>query len=272
MNMKMKINLLMAALSLSLVDTSAFAVETVTYTYDAVGRLTNAAYSGGASIAYAYDANGNLLQREVTTGGATTYTLIYRAGTGGRIVGVATQQVAEGQSGAQVEAVGENASAVFHGWSDGMAANPRTDAEVMADLTVIASFLSQGGADLDWYAAHGIAPDPGEDWSDVDARVVADKGTTLRHENIADTDPDDTNDLFRVLAVDYGPPAVVQFQPGSTGRVYSFQFTDQLNLPTCWSNVPGVPPRPGSGGVDEMQDASGDPERQIFYRIQVEVP
>ena len=124
---------------------SASAEETVTYAYDDAGRLTNAAYSGGANITYAYDANGNLVMRTVTAAGGTTYTLIYRAGTGGWIDGVATQVVAEGQSGTPVTAVVENASAVFHGWSDDSEANPRTDAEVMADLTVIASFLSQGG-------------------------------------------------------------------------------------------------------------------------------
>ncbi len=250
---------------------SAYAAETITYSYDDAGRLTNAAYGGGASIAYAYDANGNLLMRTVTAAGGTTYTLIYRAGTGGWIDGVATQIVAEGQSGTPVEAKGENASVVFNGWSDDGEANPRTDAEVMADLTVIASFLSQGGADLDWYAAHGIAPGPGEDWTDVDARIVAGKGTTLRHENIADTDPGDPEDRFRVLSVSNGPPLTVQFRPGSTGRVYTFQFTDDLLDGASWSNVPGTDPRPGVGGVDGMSDSNAPPARRN-YRIQVEVP
>ena len=250
---------------------SARAAETITYSYDDAGRLTNAAYGGGGNIAYAYDANGNLLMRTVTAAGGTTYTLIYRAGTGGSIAGVATQMVAEGQSGTPVTAVVENASAVFHGWSDDSEANPRTDAEVMADLTVIASFLSQGGADLDWYAARGIAPEGGEDWNDVDARIVAGKGTTLRHENVADTDPGDTNDLFRVLSVSNGPPLTVQFQPGSTGRVYTFQYTDDLEDGDSWTTVPGTEPRPGVGGVDGMGDGNPPPAKRN-YRIQVEVP
>jgi len=250
---------------------SAFAAETITYSYDDAGRLTNAAYGGGANVAYAYDANGNLLMRTVTAAGGTTYTLIYRAGTGGWIDGVATQIVAEGQSGTAVTAVVENASAVFHGWSDDSEANPRTDADIMADLTMIASFLSQGGADLDWYAARGIAPGPGEDWNDVDARIVAGKGTTLRHENIADTDPNDTNDVFRVLSISNGPPLTVQFQPGSTGRVYTFQYTDDLNPPEDWTDVPGAAPRPGVGGVDGMSDTNPPPPNRA-YRIQVEVP
>jgi YD repeat-containing protein len=48
---------------------SAYAAETVTYTYDAAGRLTNAAYGGGATIAYRYDAAGNLLERVVADAG-----------------------------------------------------------------------------------------------------------------------------------------------------------------------------------------------------------
>ena len=48
---------------------NAAAAETVTYSYDAAGRLTNAGYSGGANLSYAYDANGNLLERIVTDDG-----------------------------------------------------------------------------------------------------------------------------------------------------------------------------------------------------------
>ncbi|MDY0149602.1 MAG: hypothetical protein RBT03_05920 [Kiritimatiellia bacterium] len=101
---------------------------------------------------------------------------------------------------------------------------------------------------------------------------MAAKGTTLRHENIADTDPADTNDVFRVLTISNGPPLTVQFQPGSTGRVYTFQYTEDLTPPESWIDVPGVPPRPGAGGTDEMQDTGSDPDRQIHYRIEVQVP
>ena len=40
--------------------------RTVTYAYDAAGRLVRADYGGAASIAYTYDAVGNLVQRQVT--------------------------------------------------------------------------------------------------------------------------------------------------------------------------------------------------------------
>ncbi len=270
----MKTTMICLALTMALIQAAAFAAETVTYSYDDAGRLTNAAYTGGANIAYAYDANGNLLMRTVTEGSTTTYTLVYRAGTGGWIDGVATQVVAEGQSGSPVEARGDDGSAVFRAWSDGGESNPRTDAEVMADLTVIAGFLSSGGADLDWYAARGIAPEGGEDWTDVDARAVAAKGTTLRHENIADTDPEDPEDVFKVIWMEAGPPVVVRFRPGSTERRYSFQATDDLEDGE-WVEVPGVAPRPGEGEgaerEDEMEDPN-DPPAGPFYRMEVQVP
>ncbi len=38
--------------------------ETVSYTYDANGRLTGADYGDGLIIGYTYDANGNLLKRD----------------------------------------------------------------------------------------------------------------------------------------------------------------------------------------------------------------
>lgn len=250
---------------------SAFAAETVTYSYDDAGRLTNAAYSGGGNVAYAYDANGNLLLRTVTAAGGTTYTLVYLAGAGGTISGIATQIVAAGGSGAPVQAAGADTSVVFGAWSDGRGENPRTDTNVTADLTVAAGFESAGGAALDWYANHGFAPEGDELWSDLDARIAAGKGTTLLQEYVADTDPNDTGDVFRVLSISNGPPLTVQFQPGSTGRVYTFQYTEDLDLPDNWTNVPGVPPRNGAGGTDGMADPNVPGARRI-YRVQVQVP
>lgn len=48
--------------------------ETVTYTYDARGRLTTATTSGGATTTYTYDAAGNRTQLVITggTGGSNT--------------------------------------------------------------------------------------------------------------------------------------------------------------------------------------------------------
>lgn len=255
--------------ALAMMSPAVFAVETITYTYDDAGRLTHAAYGGGTKIDYVYDANGNLLQRTITADGTVSYTLIYRAGTGGWIDGVATQEVVAGESGSAVTAVVEDGSVVFRRWSDGHTDGTRTDADVQADLTVYAGFRSTGGADIDWYASRGIAPEGGEDWTHVDARAVPAKGTTLRDENIADTDPDDTNDVFRVTGIAPGPPVVVHFEPGSTGRVYALQFIGNL-VNGVWTNVPGVAPRFGQGGADALTDTNAVPFRA--HRIRVELP
>lgn len=260
--------LTLAALFMLAASPCAHAVV-IHYTYDGAGRLTNAAYAGGANIAYVYDANGNLLQRTTTPGGAVTYTLIYRAGAGGWIGGMATQEVAAGANGSAVTAVVENASAVFHAWSDGRADNPRADTNVQANLTVQAAFRSAGGADLDWYAARGIAPGGGEDWSDVDARAVPAKGTTLLHENIADTDPNNTNDVFHVTDLTRNSPVTVHFD-SSTGRVYTLEGAGNL-VDGPWMDIPGGGPRSGAGGADSAQDTN-EPPRGPFYRMGVGLP
>ncbi len=250
---------------------SSFAAETINYTYDDAGRLTRADYGDGARIDYVYDANGNLLQRTVTADGTVTYTLIYLAGTGGRIDGVATQVVAAGESGTAVTAVPEDAGAVFGLWSDGRADQTRTDTNVTADLTVNARFQSEGGADINWYNARGITPAGDETWADVDARAVPAKGTTLRHENIADTNPDDPDDTFRILSIEPGPPPVVIFRPGSTGRVY--RLVGRMDLVDGpWTNVPGAGPRPGGGEATDTLSDTNAPLKGPFYHVVVELP
>jgi parallel beta-helix repeat protein len=68
-----------------------------------------------------------------------THTLTYSAGTGGSIVGSATQVVDYGSSGSAVTA---SAIAGYHfvRWSDGTTANPRVDTNVTADKALGATF------------------------------------------------------------------------------------------------------------------------------------
>jgi hypothetical protein len=70
-----------------------------------------------------------------------TYTLTYLAGANGTISGTSTQTVNYGASGTAVTAVPDT-DFYFSGWSDGLTANPRTDAGVTNNLSVTANFLS----------------------------------------------------------------------------------------------------------------------------------
>jgi len=71
--------------------------------------------------------------------GMDQFTLVYTAGANGSIGGPGSQKVNRGGTGKAVRAVPATG---FHfvGWSDGETANPRTDANVMADLAVTAAF------------------------------------------------------------------------------------------------------------------------------------
>jgi YD repeat-containing protein len=49
---------------------AAFAANgSVTYTYDALGRVTTANYDTGVCVIYSYDANGNRLSQTIRAGG-----------------------------------------------------------------------------------------------------------------------------------------------------------------------------------------------------------
>ncbi|SHE58605.1 InlB B-repeat-containing protein, partial [Alkalibacter saccharofermentans] len=67
------------------------------------------------------------------------YRLTYSAGTGGYVLGELSQTVNQGGSGTAVEAI-PNENYHFVGWSDGRDDNPRTDANVMANVDVAANF------------------------------------------------------------------------------------------------------------------------------------
>ena len=68
------------------------------------------------------------------------YTLTYTAGTNGTLGGSPTQTVAYGLSGTAVTAQ-PNLNYHFASWSDGLTANPRTEANVTNNLNVTANFV-----------------------------------------------------------------------------------------------------------------------------------
>lgn len=68
-----------------------------------------------------------------------TYTLTYTAGANGSITGSSPQTVVHGANGTAVTAV-PNTGYHFVQWSDGSTANPRTDTNVTANISVTATF------------------------------------------------------------------------------------------------------------------------------------
>ena len=50
----------------------AFAMVSIIYTYDALGRVATALYDTGTCIVYSYDANGNRTAQTITTSGNPT--------------------------------------------------------------------------------------------------------------------------------------------------------------------------------------------------------
>lgn len=69
------------------------------------------------------------------------HTLTYTSGANGSITGSSPQAVVDGTDGATVTAV-PNPGYRFAQWSDASTANPRTDTNVTADLSVTASFVT----------------------------------------------------------------------------------------------------------------------------------
>ena len=68
-----RISLRVLALLLGVFGTTAvFAANgSVTYTYDALGRVASASYDTGVIVIYAYDANGNRTQQVINVNTAT---------------------------------------------------------------------------------------------------------------------------------------------------------------------------------------------------------
>ncbi len=79
--------------------------------------------------------------------GDADFFLTYLAGPNGFLEGATQQGVMAGESGSPVRAVAA-AGYRFVGWSDGLGANPRTDVDVTATITVTADFKMIGDLNL----------------------------------------------------------------------------------------------------------------------------
>ena len=91
----------------------------------ATNTVTMPANAHSAGVVYAID----------------TFTLSYTAGAGGTLTGKTSQTVNYGEDGTPVTAV-PNTGYHFVKWSDDSTANPRTDLDVMANVSVTANFAA----------------------------------------------------------------------------------------------------------------------------------
>ena len=89
-----------------------------------------------------------------------------------------------------------------------------------------------------------------------------------REEFVADTDPNDSNDWFRIIGTDRLPEWTVYFD-SSSNRFYTLLWCTNL-VDGVWTNVPGTPPRMGAGGADSMT-ATNNLSAE-FYKLTVELP
>ena len=105
-------------------------------------QLGSALLGAGVTIAgITTDIDGDLRQSPPDIGAdeIVTYTLTYTAGPNGSITGTSPQTVVSGGNGTAVTAVPATGYH-FVNWSDASTANPRTDMNVMSDITVTANF------------------------------------------------------------------------------------------------------------------------------------
>jgi len=106
-------------------------------------------WSDGTLTATRTDTNVTTDTTVTATFSINTYTLTYTAGAHGSISGISPQTVNYGGSGTAVTAVPDK-NYRFAKWSDGLTANPRTDANVTADISVTATFAIVTQCESSW--------------------------------------------------------------------------------------------------------------------------
>ena len=108
----------------------------------AATAITVTGLTNGTAYTFTVAAS-NAIGTSLTTGTSNSviipYVLTYTAGANGTLSGYTTQSVVSSASGTAVSAVPANGYH-FENWSDGSTANPRTDANVMANVNVTALF------------------------------------------------------------------------------------------------------------------------------------
>jgi hypothetical protein len=154
---------------------------------------------------------------------------------------------------------GDNASAAGTTDLDG---RPR----IVGGVVDIGAYQFQGagmGEFIGWLQQFGQATDGSADYIDPDH-----DGLNNWQEWVANTNPTDALSSFRIAAISFGPPVVVQFT-SSLDRLYTLKACTNLAAPV-WLDFPGQTGVPGSGGLQSLMDTNVLDLR--FYRVGVSLP
>ncbi len=140
---------------------------------------------------------------------------------------------------------------------------------VISDMGCYETYNPDGDSDGDsmtdgWEQEHGLNYLQNDAAANPDGDLF-DSGD----EYIADTDPLNSNDWFRILSISNSPAASVQFV-SSSNRLYTLMHSTNLTT-GGWTAVPGAGPLIGTGGEDSLTDTNEVAET-LFYRLHVERP
>lgn len=155
---------------------------------------------------------------------------------------------------------------------------PRVTRDAIGNARPASTAHDPGAFEYDWTVVDSDSDTMPDDWEvernldPRDANALDDDDTDTwvnRDEYIADTDPLDDTDFFRLAGLDVVGDLAYVLAFTSGRRQYRLEFLDDLT--DAWATVPGLESFPGAGGDDNIPDPR-PLETNRHYRLQVWVP